>query len=376
VAVPPVLLVLGCLFALGEVLRRRDERFLFLLCWIVLPIAIFSLIPSRLTWYIASTYPAMAVLSGGLLGVAFRLLATSGVRWWKGRSPFSWSIAGSGAVLAGGFFALGQHHLELVEILLNPMPRAKFDTLVEEMRSSVAAAPVAERRLLVYRNPALARNETVYRDFLANRIVPVADEAALRTELGKGLGDYLLADPHHFAAVQRIRPLEGYAFLAPYKVRTDWLFFATFSPVVSPSGFVPSKQVIHVGSEATETLFGWGKRDVTGGITVRRSLGARSAIAFDSDLAHRELGADLSINLARSGTLRGLPLNVEVRLNEQPIGQFVIRSSQLNTVQVGAPKEFWRTGRNVISFHSNVEGRELAPGDEALIVNWVSIKLR
>jgi 4-amino-4-deoxy-L-arabinose transferase-like glycosyltransferase len=53
---------LAYLWALWKAVRRRDHGAVLLLCWMTLPLGVFSLAQTKIGWYIDMVYPAVALL--------------------------------------------------------------------------------------------------------------------------------------------------------------------------------------------------------------------------------------------------------------------------------------------------------------------------
>ncbi|MBC7262812.1 MAG: glycosyltransferase family 39 protein [Chloroflexi bacterium] len=59
-------------YGLWQVIYKRGYQWLLLLCWVVVPLILFSAANTRIAWYIQPTYPALALLIAGLITRLFR----------------------------------------------------------------------------------------------------------------------------------------------------------------------------------------------------------------------------------------------------------------------------------------------------------------
>jgi 4-amino-4-deoxy-L-arabinose transferase-like glycosyltransferase len=92
-----VLLFISVLYMLYKVIRCRDKKAVLLLIWVVLSYALYSLVKTKLHWYIMPIYPALALSSGLLLarcirGNAYKVLLACICLGLLLQIPYSWSF--------------------------------------------------------------------------------------------------------------------------------------------------------------------------------------------------------------------------------------------------------------------------------------------
>ncbi|MCB0346569.1 MAG: glycosyltransferase family 39 protein [Bdellovibrionales bacterium] len=66
---PPAAAAIGLIYGAYCLVRKRSEPLIFLSIWTMVPLLVFSLMPSRLVWYVFPAIPALAILSGRALSL-------------------------------------------------------------------------------------------------------------------------------------------------------------------------------------------------------------------------------------------------------------------------------------------------------------------
>lgn len=368
VAVPPELLLVAVGAALVRAVRRRDARAQFLLVWVVVPIALFSAAPSRLTWYVAPTFPAMAILVGGLVATVTRRLRRDILESEiLGARALGRSLA-CGAVLA----------LAVVGLTRN------IDTVLAELRSENAIIPFHAVTSAVQRTnepvialdfPPPALQERTYYGML----VPLLTKAASRDEvierLRQPFSGFVLTSPKHVAELAAIRAPVGYRLLPPHTDRSQWAVALSWTSNPATIGtFSSTRRVIDFGDAEVDELHGLGSRVRSPKHPTLHYLeAAHAAIRLPGDLLLHRFGSELALNfhavIPREGTLR-------VYLNEKELLSETIRTGDFKTVRFNAPPGVWQSGDNVLTLaldHADASTL-FSDGKSFVALNWLTIR--
>lgn len=364
-AVPPELLALALVWSMVIAARWRDASQIFLLCWIVLPTVFFTLTPSRLTWYIAPTFPAMAILIAGAFAAAWRTLRTSG--------PSRFARIGSvflGLYLLVAPLSIGLSVGSVVQKLQHLTPRIPLDLLV----SDILKAPREKPGILRLGAPLCGLPERAYCNMIAahNQESYSVDEFV--TQMRSGKFGFAFIDSSFFAEVAARAPFKGYRFLAPLYDRTKWLVVLNYHESYAPPSFRETKRLIDFGSGTIEGIYGWGDRS---GSDVKPTFqyldGNRAAMLVEGDPGLKRLGALLKLNL-RHDLPKGTQLIV--RLNEVEIGRAALGRSDYTTYEFTTPPGSWHADKNTLSFSLlSEQGEALPEQSRKLALNFLSILL-
>ncbi len=367
-AVPPELLVIALVWGALVAKMHRSPAHIFLLCWIVIPIVAFTIAPSRLTWYIAPTFPAMAVLIAGAFTDAVRK-----IRPLIQRGPVS-RIA---AALLSAFvvftpLAVSEHLLVVVNKLHSLKPRIPLDLLVNDILE-LQNQNSSRGDILRLGAPLCALPERAYCNMLLARSVESYSVEEFAKQLETGRFGFAFIDSSFFEQLAMRTPLKGYRFLPPLYDRTKWLVALNFLDQGAPS-FVETKRLIDFGSTRIEGVYGWGDR--SGGETkptFQYIEGARAAMLLAGDPGLKRLGSTIKLNL-RHDLPKGTVLTV--RLNEREVGKIVLAKSDYTTFDLTVPPGVWTAERNVMSFTlTDEQGAEIAEQSRKLALNFISIAI-
>lgn len=367
---PPELLILGMILGLGYWLFRKERRYLFVLIWAFAPLVVFSLVPSRLTWYMVPAFPGCVLLCGVAFEVIFKQTVRNSSLWWHGNNKRLFATILFGSYLAFCVFGLGKHAYAVVNYLVNRQYRIDIDLVSEEIfRNPV----LAKTRFLTYSDPGLARNERIYRDR-----IPITEEVTSFDVLKQKINDpttgFVLTDLKEFPKVAALRSFVGYRLLPPENFRFPWGIILSYVPDVLSLEKV--KQPVDFGEKDAEALlYGWGVPKSFSGVMVRRIAASEAAFLFPADETHEVLPGIFRINAKISDTKKVSSVDVEVSVNEKSIGSFKLGGEKLRTYELPFPAGVFHSPRSVITIKlSGVEiSTEYLSGP--VMVNWASVEV-
>lgn len=370
-AIPMELLLPGLAFALYLGMKHGERRMLFLLAWCVVPVAFYSAIPSRLTWYMAPAYPAMALLAGVVVSEAIEFLKKQFRPWWNGKAAFPGATVPVLFLLSYGMWGL-EHNLHFTMRKVSfRKPQIAIDKATEEiMQLSARGTSYAT---IAYQLPMLARNEMIYRDRLP-KLTRVSTAAELRTALDTLRPGFVLTSRSAFPEVVRLKPIQGYVFLPPTTIRQYWAVLISYVDMPLPSSFTRVKRFLDIGDANIPVLHGFTSAQHFGDLTVRKSKGPQSSFVISGDWAMWVLGTATRVNLAYQPTDGARDLLIGVYLNNDRVAEFHAAAHKLDTYEFSIPPERWLTGENVLSFR--YENPAVSRDAQIIMYNWVETELK
>lgn len=362
-AVPPALLVLALLFGAVRTIRASDPRCRFLLTWIVVPITAFSLAPSRLTWYIAPTFPAMSVLIGGMAVSALvelrahvtRLRATLGA-----------------AVLVLCIVSLGAHLTSVLTALdrMNAEPPILFERVIAEGLRQQAT-------FIDYRFPPVSLREKTYYGMTRPRLISAEEPEQIAPSLQQGRVRVLTTPDRVPQLAERLPAPTGYRILPPHTDRRGAGVALSWDDAIPPgSPFTPVKTLIDFGDARLPELYGWGRRvGSPAKPTLHYLRGPAAAALIDGDSLRRQLGTKCTLNF---GGYLEEETTFRVFLNQTEVFSAPLKAGDFHSAEFDIPPGKWETGKNVLAFVvDHPRAAELLENPRSFVaVNWLSIKLR
>lgn len=230
-AMPGWLLVLG--LAAGCWRARRDERFRFLLVWAVLPVVLYSLSRSRLGWYIAPAFLALAILTASALESIGRY-AWLGVTARKGLSNAVMGI-GAACVFGLALWDLGSAYHRIHQYIgRSESTRMPIDLAVEDMKRWPEAKIVNYRRALSGRaNPENGRFnfDGFYRGMVQERLIDAREPEDAARAREQNAGFIVVA---HDEVCNMPPGVTAYMLLPPFYGRTQELVVLAYGPYYLP----------------------------------------------------------------------------------------------------------------------------------------------
>jgi len=369
---PPVLLIPGILLALGYWFFRRDKKFLFVLIWALFPLILFSMIPSRLTWYMVPAFPGLSLLAGLAFEVALKQFTRLGIGWWRGgRRQLIPAVLFGGYLLIAGLGIL-KHTAIVCAAVLDRDYRLDLDKISEEIYFS---KEFSDYNFVIFRDPALARNERIYRDRIVKREF-VADFAVLEARIKDPKVAFVLADAADFKAIAQLRHIEEYKFLPPETIReTNAVFISYVSGLASLDKF---KKTTDIGQNDEEAvLYGFGKTRDVSQIRVRRVISPEAALLIDSDLAQEQQPTLLRLSAAVTDAKRQSTLDLKIAVNGVPAGSVKVSGENYRTYELPIAPGSFRAGKSTVSIALDIpeytDPNQFLSGPVG--INWVSIEV-
>jgi hypothetical protein len=353
--IPPEMLLPSLAFGLFRGFFKRDERYVFLLSWFVLPFLLFTFIPSRNDWYISPALPGGALLCGAVLAESVSWGTRAISTWWRGESRLSIFVPVVIVFWGAALFGLGWHYKMVLRKVIFPREeRIYIDRFLD----------TAEKKLLVsYGDFVLGRNEMVYRDMHPRRAT-VADAHALAELLQKQEVGYLLAPLYQLPEFVHLAPFSGYELLEPVHKRGRWAVMLGYGGAHGP--FRPVRRLIRFGEESDGLLFGWSDRQSFNSLPVRLMSEERAGLLFEVDPVIHETGYRVKINFAPLKAASNFMLGI--LLNSREITALTPENNHLETYEFNIPGGELALGRNVLVFEKRGEA-------ETLLFNWLSLAL-
>jgi 4-amino-4-deoxy-L-arabinose transferase-like glycosyltransferase len=371
-AVSPEILILGMVLATIRFYTHRDKRFLFILCWAITPVLFFSLIPSRLGWYIAPAFPGMALLVGSVFATLLNSFKHRLKLWWQQRATSLVTTAGLGFVLLCCLLALSHELAVVFDRVLFKGERIDFDRMVQDLNQQ----PHPQRGIL-YKNPLLAKNEIIYKDMLGT-IRPVNSSAEATQLLATNEITYLIAPVSEFAEIAALKQFTAYLFLPPSTHRTKWLVTFFYGDPKDLREFKLADETIDIGDRQDPVFSGWhGPYKLPDLTTVRNTAGTKPALALEGELARRTFGTEISLRLEPIKNKEYTISSITLALNGENFGSCEIPRDDFSICKATIPPERWISGKNLLTLSLFLaDGKTPKNGMFGLVVDALTIKLQ
>lgn len=233
--VPPELLFGGILFALIQIYRSKDRRYLFLLCWAVIPVLVQNAMKSKLEWYILPALPAMALLTGATIAQAINysrnaLKNISFVDSLKNyKLPFCYLF------IFYSIVALGYSNYKIANYFLTAFRRNAADKIVEDIRN-YGFANNKNPKIGFYHAPKLANHEMLYFAMAPLEQIQIKDLAQLKTLVENKEVDFVLTNKDNHKDVLNLGA-EAVANLRKRDQRRKHLVILAFNKDIIPRYF-------------------------------------------------------------------------------------------------------------------------------------------
>ncbi len=371
--VPPEILLVGLCWAVFRVWQRRDQRYLFLLCWSVVPVVVLSFAKSRLTWYISASFPGMALLVGATLGSASIYL----VQKWRSitfcdrRTQLVFGV--TAIFFAVSVIRILAYNLNIVQTIIAPPVVNTAELISKRIIENENGNRVAGK-VLTYEAPRITHHEAFYYEMAGLEKVTSREE--LIDRLSNGEARYVLTSVRNLADIVSVHPITGYFFSPPMYRRRQWLLILSYesSPRL-PSQFKPANWLIDLGASSLDVAYGWKQPEVFHGIHVRASKGARSGIILDGDSALNQYGSRGTVRLGSTVVGSHGPIEVTVFLNEERVDEFRLAEQGFTLQEFLVPKGVWMRGKNLLSFRYQSATRAIESDESVIIYDWVLFAL-
>lgn len=358
---PPELFIPGILLATGFWIYRRERRYLLPLVWGIVPVILFSLVPSRLQWYVAPAFPGLALLSGIAFSIALEQFIKRGAAWWNGAS----SVFGSTLAFTAFFFFSCYGLASSLYGMVDRVQVRDINLALELITREILATPeLNQLKLLSYKEMDLARNERVYLHRISKR-----EEFNNLAELTSALSDrdvgFVLVPATDFEKIASIRKIVSYKFLAPEFNRKTWDLFISYSPAMK--SLESPTQRIDLEDQAS-LLYGWSSSQVFAGKLVKRISGNEAALVLPTNRAHEVSSTNIKFTVGLAEPLEiDQASTIVVVINSQEVGQLQINGANLKEYSLLVPPGIFKTGKSTIVLRS--------PSSNPVVIREVSVSL-
>lgn len=367
-ALPPELLLLLLVAAVFFALTRKDGRYSFLACWSIVPVLAYSASKSKLAWYINPAYPGMSILAGGVI-------ATAAFFAWRGLRSWSFSSPGrrAGAALAAVFtlaavIALGWNAQAVAARVYQSKNRNRTDLIVSGIQANRRAG-WPPGRIIAYDYGKFNNHERLYWEMVG--VEYITDPA----EFGRAIDDpnlaFVITQSRQFPAIAPLRPFESYAFLPPKYIRRRWAAVIGYRDEPLPGPMIPAAWGTNFAEHELEEGFGLENTMVSGNRAIRRSMGSRSGLILEGDLAGATLGYKVSLRLSPL-----IPCDVNVYANTIKIADLSWDGEGFRSFEFLWPSNRVERGKNLLTFEYKAkDGRDLTDSDHAAAFETIEFQL-
>jgi hypothetical protein len=334
-AVPPELLFPAVVYGILCLFKKKDQRFSFLLCWSIIPLLIFSLAQSRLTWYLSPAYPGMSLLIAGMIA----------------NLKFSKKNLWQSLLLLLIFLSSGLHFLKNIDRIRTTNSRLAIDKLSDEV-SPVVFYPT---------NQTLGRHEKVYRDMVQE--LPANEQTLATANIITPLRDLLkLPNRSRF---------NSYLLLEPNTHRKDWSIYLSAEP--PHSSLQPLEQVYDMSGENEKVIYGLNPSKKMGGLTIRKLNSGRAAVEIFGDAFYQKVGAIVRVNLAQLNDSQ-LGTKIKIHFNGELVDTIAPTSRGFQPYEFQIAPHLWEDGRNILLFNEESQNTlESTRTKSNTAINWVKI---
>ncbi len=346
---PPELFIPGVLLALGFWFFRRDRKSLFVLIWGVVPVVVFSLIPSRLQWYMAPAFPGLAVLAGISFKVAKDQATKRIGNWWRGTSPMSLPLVG----FAGFFLFSISGVLSSVYGVVNRVQVQDDNLELDLISREIIAKPELSRHKIGFVGEAtLSRPERIYLHRIPNK-EDFKSLSDLSTAISSNQVDYALASAVEFNTLARIRKVSSYKFLKPEYHRNTWNVLISYEPVLLT--LEKTYQILDL-QEKEPLLYGWSSPQLLGAIPVKQLKESEAGVKVSTNLAYEVLPTKIKIT---AGVLEKEPSkegSLKIFVNSQEVGEVKVGGARIRDYSIDVPAGVFKSGQSVIVLKTATPG--------------------
>lgn len=386
-----LLLALALLFTLVRAAVDRDRRYLFLLLWALLPVLLYSFIRTRLPWYIAVSFPALALIEGLLLAelvaVAQKYLRAKREELWTARSILR---TGSLLVLVGIFctaiFLLSGRLVRSARFIQKQTQRLPLDYAVSDILDYARRKNPATKVLALLSpvrpeaNPARGRFgiEAIYYRMLLPYLQQVRDVSALNGGQLQTKADFAIFRFEDRQNILQQRELSAYRVLEPARFRPYPIVVAFFGPEHDFKFLEKPKKVIYFSKASVENIHGLGRVVKAYGLTGQILNGRRFGVRIVADRLYQDQGTKQKINLFYDAAEQAPKVQLEIYLNERWLTSFSLRPRHVEVLEFSIPPTMWELGENelrfVLSPSAPTSSSPVKPKGQ-LIVSWLSFEL-
>jgi len=384
----PTLLLLSLLFALVKSIKGRQNYF-YLLAWAALPVIVYSFLDSRLIWYIAPAFPAMALLCGGMLDALISNItgdktaasASMPIRTCSVLvlllaiyTPFTTIRYGGGIVMAI------DNLRKSAERVIKKEKQLALDEAVSDILELTKNLPATQ---IVYykfdhdiqKTRRLKWREKFYHHMLlpyARRVNEISELEGLLKPPGNKI--FILPLKELASLPIGLRPSAYKAIpLIPRNRKERWhrptLLAFSFDEQNSLSSFRTIPQKVDFSSSDLDILSGLTD---SGKSNFRMLKGPRAGILLQGDPLLSKLGASFKINFAPDKILFKEGLLLRVYLNEVLLAEITPRGRDFGSYSFKAPASAWTEARNHFGLSCSTNSLDsIHPSKLCATLNWL-----
>ena len=250
--VPAWVLAPACVFALFRGFGEKDAACKFIFVWATALLAILSVLPSRLSWYMASCYVPFALMIGLLTqhslmfavetsGKMLRLKGTVGAaRKWGAMASFIFFLFSASQGVA--------YLLRVGEKVATPFPRLEIDLITETIQGYLDDAQ-SVGQVVSLNLPNLAGNEHIYLNMIRPEMLELHSLDQALSLFSRAAPLFVLTSRQEAGALlEKTRP-SGFAIIPRCMVkqgynlhkRTRPIFVFSYLSQELPQGFKPMR---------------------------------------------------------------------------------------------------------------------------------------
>ena len=345
---PPLIpLVLALIFGGVQWYRRREPLWLFLLVWACLTIPLFSISKTKLSWYIAPSFPAMALLIGAMVHDLAAKSFHAWPGWWRGESKFP--VRGFFQTILFAYccaMSVLYFSRNTAQVLHPAKKRIPFDVLTSEILDLRKKQPL---QLVIYDIRRYGEGERGYRGMLEPHAVIPQTFDELRQLIKNGKADIVIARSHHLKQLFQEFNIAAYTWLPPLRSRKGWVGAVALSDKFALPSFTPAVQRIDFTSPSFHSLYGFGKSQHKNNVAIRSGEGPESAFFLEGDLALAHFGSKMTLRFAPHVPSGRRTVRIEIFLNQTQLDSFESRSNDFHLRTFDVPASVWRRGENLMT---------------------------
>ena len=348
---------------------RRDSRYILLLIWSVLPVALYSVASTKLSWYIAPAFPAMAILIAAALKDSSESLSRA---WCGTRTMFkNAQIIVLCCFLGFAFISATYNYASNISLVSKRTKRIDLDLVTEDIQNFVVEQN-RPARIVIYKSPKFTLDERNYH----NIIKPYVRRVDTLDELSAGQSpDFVFTGMHQMPEIAKHWPVEYFSALRPIRYRSQWIAVLGLSKGKKLPHFTHWKQLVDFGDASLQPLFGFGGPEKFHSLGVRYITGDFAAISLEGNAVLDLLGAEIWINMAAQlGSVEN-PLTVEISLNDTKLDEIQLKPNGLDTHKITVPQRRIKTGINTLFFRVKRKQGEVRATERPIMFNWLSLRL-
>ena len=352
--VPPELLSIAIIWGGYLCYKKKDVRMAFLLCWAIVPVALFTPMRSRLMWYISPAIPGICLLSAATLNMLLTISIDRLHQWKKFTRIEQFQILFVLAFSVFSIFASIKSSGRILRHILNSEQHNSADIVTSEiLRLSPDRFPNV---VASYKSPMFARYEEFYwaRVGLDNRKNVDLDTIATDQSI-----QYVLATPDAAAEIFPKRKVTGYAIFPPRLSRNRWLTVLTFVDESKlPADFKSTRRALNLHDKNIFTV-GWSSLNpLQSNVNENTNKGGLYFSAPDAklkiqgDYFLRTFGGILEISIVDQ-IYQSTPQTLKIKFNGTELPEIKISTNQQNTFSVLLPVKLWDKERNILTLTSS-----------------------